>query len=93
MVAMPAPVYEIQGPTTDLSTLTSPLEGELVTTEGVVTVVLGNGFFIQDPIGDGDAATSDGLFVFTGEYTDRVTGRLGARVRHCDRVSAQRPAE
>jgi uncharacterized protein len=65
MVAMPALVYEIQGPTTDLNTLTSPFEGELVATAGVVTVVLANGFFIQDPISDRDMATSDGLFVFT----------------------------
>ena len=76
MVAMPAPVYEIQGPTTDLNTLTSPLESELVTTEGVVTVVLANGFFIQDPLGDGDKATSDGLFVFTSSIPTVSSGDL-----------------
>ena len=76
LVAVPAPVYTIQGPTTDLSTLTSPLEGDLVTTEGVVTVVLANGFFIQDPLGDGDIATSDGLFVFTGSIPTVSPGDL-----------------
>ncbi len=76
LVAVPAPVYTIQGATTDLSTLTSPLEGDLVTTEGVVTVVLANGFFIQDPIGDGDIATSDGLFVFTGSIPTVSPGDL-----------------
>ena len=56
------------------------------TTEGVVVgdfegTAANSGFFIQDPIGDGDAATSDGIFVFTGssETVDagdyvRVTG-------------------
>ena len=40
-----------------------------------------SGFFIQDPAGDGDAATSDGIFVFTGSANTvdagdyvRVTG-------------------
>jgi predicted extracellular nuclease len=72
----PTPIYAIQGVTSDLSTLTSPLEGDLVTTEGVVTVVLANGFFIQDPIGDGDVATSDGLFVFTGSLPTVSPGDL-----------------
>lgn len=44
---------------------TSPLAGQRVTTEGVVTHLLNNGFFLQDPVGDGDPATSDGVFVFT----------------------------
>ena len=43
----------------------SPLAGQRVTTEGVVTHVVHNGFFLQDPLGDGDPATSDGVFVFT----------------------------
>ncbi|HEX9992004.1 MAG TPA: lamin tail domain-containing protein, partial [Acidimicrobiales bacterium] len=55
----------IQGQTNGEDTLTSPLVGQQVATRGVVTSVLGNGFFIQDPDGDGDPSTSDGLFVFT----------------------------
>jgi predicted extracellular nuclease len=44
-------------------------EGETVTTSGVVTADLQgdahlNGFFMQDPAGDGDPATSDGIFVY-----------------------------
>ena len=35
-------------------------------TRGVVTATAGNGFYVQDPVGDGDPATSDALFVFTG---------------------------
>jgi predicted extracellular nuclease len=34
------------------------------TTQGVVTALVGSGFFIQDASGDGDPATSDGIFVF-----------------------------
>jgi predicted extracellular nuclease len=33
---------------------------------GVVTVLRSNGFFFEDPEPDGDPATSDGMFVFTG---------------------------
>jgi predicted extracellular nuclease len=44
----------------------SPLTGQTVTTEGVVTLVTNSGFFIQDPTPDADPATSEGLFVFSG---------------------------
>jgi 2',3'-cyclic-nucleotide 2'-phosphodiesterase (5'-nucleotidase family)/endonuclease/exonuclease/phosphatase family metal-dependent hydrolase len=44
----------------------SPFRGEEVTTTGIVTAVADNGFYMQDPDGDGDDATSDGIFVFTG---------------------------
>ena len=44
----------------------SPFSGDTVVTTGVVTVVSRNGFFVQDPVGDDDPATSDGLFAFTG---------------------------
>lgn len=40
---------------------------ETVTTTGVVTALGGNGFYVQDPDGDGDDNTADGLFVFTNE--------------------------
>ena len=48
----------------------SPLEGQAVTTRGVVTAISNGstkGFYIQDPVGDGDPATSDAVFVFTGK--------------------------
>ena len=70
------PIYTIQGATNDLDTLESPLVGQLVTTEGVVTVVLGNGFFFQDMGGDGDPTTSDGLFVFTSSTPSVGAGDL-----------------
>ncbi|MCW5759543.1 MAG: hypothetical protein KIS90_07230, partial [Phenylobacterium sp.] len=56
--------YEIQG-----ASHTSPLLGAHVTTEGIVTAIDttgAQGFWIQDPTGDGDDATSDAVFVFTG---------------------------
>ena len=55
------PVYEIQG-----SDTASPLEGEAVVVEGLVTADFQTGkegFFIQDSNGDGDNATSDALFI------------------------------
>ena len=57
------PIYAIQG-----SGASSPFEHTTKTTEGVVThdVQLTSqlgGFFLQDPVGDGDPATSDGVFV------------------------------
>jgi len=44
----------------------SPLLGQRVATTGIVTARDNNGFYIQDPTGDGDLRTSDGIFVFTG---------------------------
>lgn len=45
----------------------SPLDGETVLTKGIVTAVAANGFWLQSAPGfsDGDAATSDGIYVFT----------------------------
>ena len=53
-------IPQIQG-----SGAVSPFEGQTVVTRGVVTRVTNSGFFLQDPVGDGDGATSDGIFVFT----------------------------
>ncbi len=56
------PIFTIQG-----SGLASPLDGTEVSTEGIVVGDFQdgmNGFYIQDPVGDGDAATSDGIFVY-----------------------------
>ena len=58
------PIYDIQG-----SGSTSPVVGTNVTTTGIVTGIKSGsagGFFIQDPFGDGNQNTSDGIFVFTG---------------------------
>ncbi|MCY4745507.1 ExeM/NucH family extracellular endonuclease [Pelomonas sp. UHG3] len=53
-------IYEIQG-----SGATSALAGSTVTTEGVVTRLTNTGFYMQAAVGDGNPATSDGIFVFT----------------------------
>lgn len=45
----------------------SPLVGELVQTEGIVTAVDFRGFYVQSAIDDGDAATSEGLFISTSD--------------------------
>ena len=63
------PIYDIQG-----SGTTSPLAGQLVTTQGVVTKLNNNGFFMQDETGDGNEATSDGIFVYTGSVPTVVAG-------------------
>ncbi|MEX2646412.1 MAG: ExeM/NucH family extracellular endonuclease [Gaiellaceae bacterium] len=65
------PIYEIQG-----SGPATPIPGN-VSTEGIVVGDFESGasfrgFYMQDPTGDGDAATSDGIFVFTGG-ADRVS--------------------
>ncbi len=69
--AAPAAIYQIQG-----SGSTSPYVGQAVTTSGVVTKVNNNGFFMQDLNGDGDPATSDGIFVFTSTQPTVAAGQL-----------------
>jgi uncharacterized protein len=62
----------------------SPRAGEEVTTTGVVTARKFDGYWVQDPHGDGDDTTSDGIYVFTrasGAKPDvgqvvRVTGEV-----------------
>jgi predicted extracellular nuclease len=56
-------IYDIQG-----AAHASPFNGTSVLTEGVVTAIDttgAKGFWIQDQTGDGNAATSDAVFVFT----------------------------
>jgi len=77
-------IYEIQG-----SGATSPIVGQTVTIEAVVVGDFQgssglNGFYVQEAVGDGDAATSDGIFVFAPNSIDvsvgqivRLTGTVG----------------
>lgn len=53
-------IYDLQG-----AGHRSAFEGQVVVTRGIVTAVDSNGFYIQDATGDGNSATSDGVFVFT----------------------------
>lgn len=55
------PISRIQG-----AAHLSPMIGRVVVTNGVVTAVTAVGFYLQDPVGDGDVATSEGIFVETG---------------------------
>ena len=75
-------IYDIQG-----TGETSPLAGQTVTTEGVVVgdfQVGGRaGYYIQDPTGDNNTATSDGIFIYNtatdvnvGDHV-RVRGTAG----------------
>lgn len=54
------PIYAIQG-----SGLASPLREMRVDTFGLVTALTPAGFYLQDPAGDANPFTSDGLYVFT----------------------------
>ena len=80
--ARPAPtadlqIFDIQG-----AGHTSPYDGVLVTgVPGVVTAVraggaLNGGFWMAAPEPDGEDATSDGIFVFTGANPDTEPGDL-----------------
>ncbi len=66
--AEPTPIYVVQG-----NGLASPLDGQVVLIEGVVTADHQegdfNGFFMQEVVGDADVTTSDGIFVFEGGNT------------------------
>jgi uncharacterized protein len=70
--------------------MATPLDGRSVTTQGVVVADFEGpapalrGFYLQDVQGDGDPATSDGIFIFNGDRDDvrvgdvvRVTGIAG----------------
>ena len=66
----------------------SPMEGQPVIVQGVITGYFIDGlggFFLQDP-GDGDAATSDALFVVPPK-TSKTTLKAGDAVRVYGRVS------
>lgn len=63
-------VTELSIPAIQSNAGASPFDGQLVKTTGIVTADFQaadqlRGFYLQDPIGDGDTSTSDGIFVFT----------------------------
>ncbi len=68
-------VYEIQG-----SGAVSPIVGQTVAIEAVVVGDFQsssglNGFYVQEAVGDGNAATSDGIFIFAPNSIDVSVGQ------------------
>lgn len=55
---------------------TSAYVGQVVRTSGVVTRLTNNGFYLQALQGDGQEATSDGLYVFTNTAPTVSVGQL-----------------
>ena len=77
----PSTIPEIQG-----ESHLSPLDGEQVFgVAGVVTVSRSTSFWMTDPVGDGNDATSDGILVFG------ATAPVGAHVRVDGTVDEFRP--
>ncbi len=66
---LPLTIMQIQG-----ETHYSEFDGQPVTTSGIVTAVDARGFYLQDPDGDGNDATSDAIYVFTGSAPTVVIG-------------------
>lgn len=64
-------IPEIQG-----ASHRSAYVGQTVIASGVVTALDSDGFWFQDAVGDGNAATSDGVFVFTGAAPGVAVGQL-----------------
>ena len=60
-------IPQIQGPNPK-----SAYNNTVQTTQGVVTHKVGSGYFLQDANGDGDPATSDGIFVFANNANVNV---------------------
>ena len=97
-VAPYTPIYTIQG-----SGLSTPIPGNVRTKGVVVGDFEGSsgqqGFYMQDLSGDGDPATSDGIFVFTGSSNlvsagqlVSVTGVAGEdSIRHRSRAAQSPP--
>lgn len=78
--AEPIPIPQVQG-----SGSSSPYAGRSATVSGVVTGIqrtgANAGFFLQDPSGDGDAATSDALYVRMAADTDGWQGGISIGTR------------
>jgi predicted extracellular nuclease len=80
-IALALSIPEIQG-----AGHVSAYAGLQVVTEGVVTGVAFDRFFLQDPTGDGDDDTSDGLEVFMGNFCNGCPN-VGDLVKLTDTVS------
>jgi uncharacterized protein len=86
-------IAEIQGRSSE-----SPLKDQRVVTSGVVIALLekgsARGYFLQMPgTGDGDPATSDGIFVFTGNTSPAPGIAVGHEVCVAGTVTEYRPSQ
>ena len=63
------PIHTIQG-----AGHISPLEGQLVTTEGIVTALRDDGFYLQTTAADADDATSEAIYVAAGQRAGIAPG-------------------
>nr|WP_314444228.1 Calx-beta domain-containing protein [uncultured Sphingomonas sp.] len=68
----------------------SPFVGQPVITGGIVTAVDSNGFYLQDPNGDANARTSDGIFILT---TGAPAVRIGDAVELTGVVGEYKPSD
>ena len=81
-----ARIYQIQG-----AQHRSPMNNMAVSNvPGIVTARAANGFYMQDGDGDGNPATSDGIFVFTSSVPPAAAA-VGAQVLVSGTVSEFRP--
>ncbi len=64
------PIYAIQG-----DGPISPLYHQWIDTYGLVTALVADGFYLQDPQGDANPATSDGIFVYTRQAPTVYVGQ------------------
>jgi hypothetical protein len=70
VIGPPITIMQIQGHGS-----ASPVAGLIESTQNnIVTALKSNGFFMQDPLGDGDITTSDGIFVFTSSAPTVAVG-------------------
>lgn len=71
-------IHTIQGSKSTTGMTISPYAGQQVTTTGVVTTVLPNGFFIQnsDNLADTDPTTPEGIDIFTSSRPTVVVGNV-----------------
>jgi hypothetical protein len=84
-----AAIHDIQGVKSTTAVALSPLVGQRVTTTGIVTAVLSNGFFIQarDVDADANPLTPEGIDVFTTAGQVPAAAALGNYVQVTGTVS------
>ncbi len=87
-------IYEIQG-----EGMTTPYEGQTVTTNNnIVTMVLGNSFFMQTPDSrsDNNPNTSDGIMVYLGQTPEVEAGDMvnvtGTATEYYDMTEISNPS-